>query len=64
MRDGSAAGRPRATACERIAHRGSAGCDQMQGWLYYKAVPAAEVTRLLARPSTLGDERHGHVANA
>jgi diguanylate cyclase (GGDEF)-like protein len=42
----------------------TAGCDQMQGWLYYKAVPAAEVTRLLARPSTLGDERHGHVANA
>ena len=43
----------------------TAGCDQMQGWLYYKAVPAAEVTRLLARPSaTFGDQRHGHVANA
>jgi EAL domain-containing protein (putative c-di-GMP-specific phosphodiesterase class I) len=25
-----------------------AGCDQIQGWLYYKAVPAAEVDRLLA----------------
>jgi EAL domain-containing protein (putative c-di-GMP-specific phosphodiesterase class I) len=25
-----------------------AGCDQIQGWLYYKAVSAAEVTRLIA----------------
>lgn len=25
-----------------------AGCDQIQGWLYYKAVPAAEVDRLIA----------------
>jgi diguanylate cyclase (GGDEF)-like protein len=26
----------------------TAGCDQMQGWLYSKAVPAAELTRQLA----------------
>ena len=24
-----------------------AGCDQIQGWLYYKAMPAEEVTRLV-----------------
>jgi len=26
-----------------------AGCDQIQGWLYFKAVPAAEVDRLIHR---------------
>lgn len=26
----------------------AAGCDQIQGWLYYKAVSAAEVNRLIA----------------
>lgn len=26
----------------------AAGCDQMQGWLYFKAIPAGEVTRHLA----------------
>ncbi len=25
-----------------------AGCDQIQGWLYYKAVPAGEIARLIA----------------
>ena len=25
-----------------------AGCDQIQGWLYYRALPAAEVDRLIA----------------
>ncbi|MGY6550401.1 MAG: putative bifunctional diguanylate cyclase/phosphodiesterase [Erythrobacter sp.] len=25
-----------------------AGCDQIQGWLYYKSLPAAEVDRLMA----------------
>lgn len=25
-----------------------AGCDQIQGWLYYRAVPAAEIDRLIA----------------
>ncbi|MGX7894619.1 putative bifunctional diguanylate cyclase/phosphodiesterase [Tsuneonella sp. HG222] len=42
----------------------SAGCDQMQGWLYYRAVPAAELTQLLDISRTIGDERHGHVAHA
>ncbi|WP_305096835.1 putative bifunctional diguanylate cyclase/phosphodiesterase [Croceibacterium aestuarii] len=42
----------------------AAGCDQMQGWLYYKAVSADEVTRLLNLAHAVGDERHGYVANA
>jgi EAL domain-containing protein (putative c-di-GMP-specific phosphodiesterase class I) len=42
----------------------AAGCDQMQGWLYYKAVSADEIDRLLALTTTIGEERHGHVANA
>ena len=25
-----------------------AGCDQIQGWLYYRALPAAEIDRLMA----------------
>ena len=41
----------------------TAGCDLMQGWLYYKAVPADELTRLLAI-DTIGEIRHGYVANA
>jgi EAL domain-containing protein (putative c-di-GMP-specific phosphodiesterase class I) len=41
----------------------TAGCDLMQGWLYYKAVPAEELTRLLAN-DTIGEIRHGYVANA
>ncbi|WDA41696.1 putative bifunctional diguanylate cyclase/phosphodiesterase [Erythrobacter sp. BLCC-B19] len=28
-----------------------AGCDQIQGWLYYKALPAAEIDRLIAEQS-------------
>ncbi|MCB2066412.1 MAG: EAL domain-containing protein [Erythrobacter sp.] len=27
-----------------------AGCDQMQGWLYYKALPPEEITRILTNP--------------
>ena len=44
----------------------NAGCDQMQGWLYYKAVTADEITRQLAENATkiTGDDRHGHVAHA
>jgi EAL domain-containing protein (putative c-di-GMP-specific phosphodiesterase class I) len=42
----------------------TAGCDQMQGWLYHKAMPAAEVTRLLTNSDTIGEEHHGYVANA
>lgn len=30
----------------------AAGCDQMQGWLYFKAIPAGEVTRHLALENT------------
>jgi EAL domain-containing protein (putative c-di-GMP-specific phosphodiesterase class I) len=26
-----------------------AGCDQIQGWLYYRAMPAAEIDRLIAQ---------------
>jgi EAL domain-containing protein (putative c-di-GMP-specific phosphodiesterase class I) len=25
-----------------------AGCDQIQGWLYHRALPAAEIDRLIA----------------
>ena len=47
----------------------TAGCDQMQGWLYYKAIPAEEITSHLARAKTektkdTGDDHHGHVAHA
>jgi len=28
-----------------------AGCDQIQGWLYYRAMPAAEIDRLIAQQS-------------
>ena len=45
----------------------TAGCDTMQGWLYYKAIPAAEITRHLAdaqMKTDTGDDYHGHVAHA
>ena len=45
----------------------TAGCDTIQGWLYYKAIPAAEITRHLADAQTktdTGDDYHGHVAHA
>ena len=49
----------------------TAGCDQMQGWLYYKAIPADEITRHLAtakkktaKKTKTGDDRNGHVAHA
>lgn len=29
----------------------AAGCDQIQGWLYYKAMPASEIAPYLGRPS-------------
>ena len=29
-----------------------AGCDQIQGWLYYRALPASEIDRLLAEQNT------------
>nr|WP_166179576.1 bifunctional diguanylate cyclase/phosphodiesterase [Altererythrobacter segetis] len=49
----------------------TAGCDTMQGWLYYKAIPAAEITRQLNmnhsnanKTTDSGDDYHGHVAHA
>jgi diguanylate cyclase (GGDEF)-like protein len=44
----------------------AAGCDHLQGWLYYKAVTADEITRQLAENAVriTGDHRHGHVALA
>ncbi len=30
----------------------AAGCDQIQGWLYYKAMPAAEVAAHLGKPAS------------
>ena len=36
----------------------AAGCDQIQGWLYHKAMPAAEIAAHLGKPSTgTGKER-------
>ena len=35
-----------------------AGCDQIQGWLYYRALPAAEIDRLIAAQNkTSGQEQ-------
>ncbi|MBO0749566.1 MAG: bifunctional diguanylate cyclase/phosphodiesterase [Porphyrobacter sp.] len=49
----------------------TAGCDTMQGWLYYKALPADEIARQLNmnhsdinQKTHTGDDRHGHVAHA
>ncbi|WP_245806041.1 putative bifunctional diguanylate cyclase/phosphodiesterase [Erythrobacter donghaensis] len=39
-----------------------AGCDQIQGWLYYKALPAAEIDRLMAEQNhrLASSAGHGH----
>jgi len=49
----------------------TAGCDTIQGWLYYKAIPADEITRQLnmnhsaaTKTTETGDDYHGHVAHA
>jgi EAL domain-containing protein (putative c-di-GMP-specific phosphodiesterase class I) len=49
----------------------TAGCDTIQGWLYYKAIPADEITRQLNmnhsdanKTTDTGDDYHGHVAHA
>jgi EAL domain-containing protein (putative c-di-GMP-specific phosphodiesterase class I) len=49
----------------------TAGCDTMQGWLYYKALSADEITRQLnlnhstaSKSGNSGDDYHGHVAHA
>lgn len=40
-----------------------AGCDQIQGWLYHRAVPAGEIDRLIAeQDSTLVPDRDGKAA--
>ncbi len=49
-----------------------AGCDQIQGWLYYRALPAAEIDRLIAEqnaspaplpgPTTTTDNRDERAA--
>jgi EAL domain-containing protein (putative c-di-GMP-specific phosphodiesterase class I) len=30
----------------------SAGCDQIQGWLYFKAMPASDIAQHLILPTT------------
>ncbi|WP_233999858.1 putative bifunctional diguanylate cyclase/phosphodiesterase [Porphyrobacter sp. TH134] len=44
-----------------------AGCDQIQGWLYYKALPAAEIDRLIAEQArklaAAPDAPDNHTAN-
>ena len=50
----------------------TAGCDTIQGWLYYKAIPAGEIRRQLNmnhsavrdNRTNTGDDYHGHVAHA
>jgi EAL domain-containing protein (putative c-di-GMP-specific phosphodiesterase class I) len=38
-----------------------AGCDQIQGWLYYRALPASEIDRLIAEQDA--DLAHSTAAN-
>ena len=35
----------------------AAGCDQIQGWLYFKAMPASEVAQYLGRPIGVDETR-------
>ena len=35
---------------EQAAMVRAAGCDQIQGWLYFKAMPAAEIAQHLGKP--------------
>lgn len=37
-----------------------AGCDQIQGWLYYKAMPSREIDTLIATQKTEADEFASH----
>ena len=40
-----------------------AGCDQIQGWLYYRALPAAEIDRLIAaQNAAIGQSKGGQAA--
>jgi len=36
-----------------------AGCDQIQGWLYYRALPAHEIDRLIAEQNAALAELSG-----
>ena len=38
----------------------AAGCDQIQGWLYFKAMPAAEIGEYLNRPLDMASIHLGH----
>ena len=40
---------------EQAAMVRAAGCDQVQGWLYFKAMPADELVQHLNRPVNRGD---------
>ena len=39
----------------------TAGCDQIQGWYYYKAITAAEIRDRLDENVFLNEVKHGHV---
>ena len=41
-----------------------AGCDQIQGWLYYKAMPPADIDRLIAAQESETVEQAGTLAPA
>ena len=40
----------------------TAGCDQIQGWLYYKAMPAPDVGTLIKRQRQNGNDAGGNAA--
>jgi EAL domain-containing protein (putative c-di-GMP-specific phosphodiesterase class I) len=42
---------------EQAAMVRAAGCDQIQGWLYYKAMTAGEVEELLSQQSAAPDDQ-------
>ncbi len=39
----------------------TAGCDQIQGWYYYKAISAGEIRDRLDENACLNEVKHGHV---
>lgn len=52
---------------EQAAMVRAAGCDQIQGWLYFKALPASEIAQHLGRPidsvaTVPGDDKEAKVA--
>lgn len=42
----------------------AAGCDQIQGWLYFKAMPAGEIAQYLGRPATPMAKPDGAIAKS